>query len=62
MLTIGERKEFNDRILERSTVFVPGGTVVKVFSFVPERCTVVDVCYNEGKPTQHNPDVLAFLS
>jgi len=22
-----------------STVFDPGGTVVKVFSFVPERCT-----------------------
>ena len=43
-------------------MFVTGGTVVKVFSFVPERCTVVDVCFNEGKPTQHNPDVLAFLS
>jgi len=46
MFSIGERKEFDDRILEISTVFVPGGTVVKVFSFVPERCTDVDVCYN----------------
>jgi hypothetical protein len=60
LFSIGDRKEFDDRILEISTVFVPGGTVVKVFSFVPERCTDVDVCYNWGKPTQQNPDIIAF--
>ena len=36
-----EERIFVDRILEKSTVFVPGGTVIKVFSFDPERCTML---------------------
>ena len=42
MLSIGERKGFlSIGYWSKSTVFVPGGTVIKVFSFDPERCTVL---------------------